>query len=112
MTGHEQILKLRRAGRSPRTVWVNDFLCAVFGGNSVAMAAADVPEQQDWRFVVGLTVVVSSQSPERMARITAACGQFASRVIANLHGAQPTPYGMSYPILQITDTAGVFTWPA
>lgn len=106
MTGQEKIIALRRSGKSPRTVWVNDFASHTFGGNTVSLTPADVPEQQDWRFVVGLTVVISSENQERMARIAAACAQFAKRVIANLH-ATGNPQ-----LLQVTDTEGALTWPA
>lgn len=112
MTGQETILSLRRSGRSPRTVWVNDFLCAAVDGVTVSLSPADVPEQQDWRFVFGLTVVVSAYSDERAVRIAAACGQFAKRVIANLHDPVSVTYGHTFPILSVTDTAGVLTWPA
>ena len=113
MTGHEQILAMRRAGQSPRTVWVDDF-ASTPDGLTVSLAPRDVPEQQDWRFLVGLTVLVTAHDEARMARIATACKTFARRVIANLHAAEPVKdaYGFrSFPLLKITDTDGVLTWP-
>lgn len=114
MTGQEQILAMRRAGSSPRTVWIDDgFGTAQPGSLTVRLAPSDVPEQQDWRFLVGLTVLVAAHDEARMVRIAAACKAFARRVIANLHAAEPVTdaYGnRSFPLLKITDTDEVLTW--
>ena len=113
MTGHEQILAMRRAGQSPRTVWIDDF-ASTLDGSTVSLAPSDVPEQQDWRFLVGLTALVAAHDEARMVRIAAACKTFARRVIASLHSAEPVTdaYGRrSFPILKITDTDEVLTWP-
>ena len=115
MTGQEKILALRRTGRSPRTVWVDDFPGNASDGTSVSLAPQDVPEQQDWRFLVGLTVLVSGTCEARLFRIAAACGAFAKRVIVNVHGTEPArgQYGLPIsPLLKITDTDGVLTWQA
>lgn len=113
MTGQEQILTLRRGGRSPRVVFVNDFACRADDGMTVSVAQADVPEQQDWRFLVGLTAVVLGDSTDRVHRIAQACGQFARRVIATVTGpAESGPWGLPvHPVVTTTDTEGVFTWP-
>lgn len=115
MTGQEKILAMRRTGSSPRTVWIDDgFGAGQPSRLTVRLAPNDVPEQQDWRFLVGLTVLVTAHDEARMARIAAACKTFARRVIANLHAAEPVKdaYGFrSFPILKITDTDEVLTWP-
>lgn len=113
MTGQEKILAMRRAGSSPRTVWVDDF-ASTPDGLTVSLAPRDVPEQQDWRFLVGLTVLVSGTCEVRLARIAAACGAFAKRVIVNVHSPEPArgQHGLpTSPLLKITDTDGVLTWP-
>ena len=114
MTGQEQILALRRSGRSPRTVWVHDSLVNLRDGATVCLSPQDMPEQQDWRFLVGLNVLVYCEDESRMQRISAACAHFAKRVIAHLHGAEPVAdcYGYTdYPLLKMTDSLGVLTWP-
>ena len=114
MTGQEQIIALRRSGRSPRTVWVHDYLANLRDGATVCLSPQDVPEQQDWRFLVGLTVLVSGTCEARLARIAAACGAFAKRVIVNVHSPEPVrgQCGLpTFPLLKITDTDGVLTWP-
>ena len=115
MTGQEKILALRRAGRSPRTVWVHDSLVNLRDGATVCLSPQDVPEQQDWRFLVGLNVLVYCEDAARLSRIAAACAPFSKRVIAHLHSAAPVAdrYGRSeFPLLKITDSAEVLTWQA
>lgn len=84
MTGHESILQLRRAGYSPRVVFVNDYPCQTDDGATVSLSKADRPEMLDWRFVVGLTVVAVSDSSERIAAISRAVSGIASRTVASL----------------------------
>ena len=115
MTGQEQILALRRSGRSPRTVWVHDSLVNLRDGATVCLSPQDVPEQQDWRFLAGLNALVYGEDAARLSRIAAACAPFAKRVIAHLHSAAPVAdrYGRSeFPLLKITDSAEVLTWQA
>lgn len=116
MTGQEQVIALRRTGRSPRTVWVYDDVMVDFrDGLTVCLLPQDVPEQQDWRFLIGLNAFISGEDEARLTRITAACTPIAKRVIAHLHSALPNvdDFGReTFPLLKITDTAGVFTWQA
>lgn len=113
MTGQEHILKLRRAGKSPRFVWVQDFPGPVYGAMNVRLSPTDVPEQQDWRFLVGLTAMVEGFDPERVARIAKACAAYARRVVANVNSPIVTPcaYGSGVcKLIQTTDTEGVAAW--
>ena len=85
MTGHENIVVMRRQGFKPAAVWVTDTdarLCmqaakdwhlypAAKTGEfmpEVVISAADVPEQLDLRFLVGLQVHASSHRSEERAR--------------------------------------------
>lgn len=114
MTGQDAILKLRRAGLAPACIWVDDYIHPYAEGGTVCLHPADVPEQQDWRFVVGLPVLIASHQPERLSRIAAAIGEYASRVISNLihtdaqqrdwHG-RPVVH-----VISIADTNKEFTW--
>ena len=113
MTGQEKILALRRSGRAPNRIQINDFGFSVNLGLDVFLLPQDVPEQQDWRFTVGLLVTLSSDSAERMQRIAQSLAPYAKRIIATLHSAVPVVDGYGrkdFPILKITDTAGAMTW--
>ena len=82
MTGQDQIIALRRKGFAPRYVWVSDRPTALLDGATVRLNPQDVPEQQDWRFLVGLTAIVEGAQADRVARIAAAVQPIARRVIA------------------------------
>ena len=103
MTGQDQIIALRRKGFAPRYVWVSDRPAAVLDGATVRLNPADVPEQQDWRFLVGLTALVDGPQADRVARIAAAVQPIARRVIATTCPARD--------VTNITDTEGSLTWP-
>lgn len=103
MTGQDQIIALRRRGFAPRYVWVSDRPTAMLDGVTVRLSPQDVPEQQDWRFLVGLTALVEGAQADRVARITAAVQPIARRVIATTCPARD--------ITNITDTEGSLTWP-
>lgn len=115
MTGQDAILSMRRKGLSPGFVWVDDGAPCMDDGNHVCLEPRDVPEQQDWRFLVGLQVMVAGEDPGRVRRIAQACAEYAKRVIACTHLinreqrdwlGRPTS-----TVVSITDTEGVMTWP-
>ena len=72
----------------------------------------DTPELLDWRFLVGLTVHLSGDDARRLERLTAACMQYAKRVVATLFA--PVEYaGQRYhTVASIADTEGVMVWPS
>lgn len=115
MTGHDAILKLRRAGLAPAAVWVDDYIHPYAENGTVCLSPADVPEQQDWRFAVGLLVLVASHHPERLRRIAASVGEYASRVISSLIEIDPHRCDWigrpAVNVAAITDTKQEFTWP-
>lgn len=115
MTGQEAIISLRRKGLSPRFVWVDDGVPGVSDGVHVALDPRDVPEQQDWRFLVGLQVMVAGENPSRVQRIADACAEYAKRVIASTHSINRDKLDWlgrpAYTVVRITDTQGVLTWP-
>lgn len=115
MTGHDQILTLRRAGLAPAAVWVDDYMHPYVENGTVCLSPADVPEQQDWRFAVGLLVLVASQHPERLRRIAASVGEYASRVISSLIEIDMQRRDWTgRPVVHvnaITDTKQELTWP-
>lgn len=116
MTGQDAILAMRRQGVSPGFVWVDDAPKTVMDDAAhVCLDAHDVPEKQDWRFLVGLQVMVSGEDPTRVKRITDACAEYAKRVIASTHRIDRNKCDWlgrpSSTVVSITDTQGVMTWP-
>lgn len=112
MTGQDAIIAMRRSGKSPRFVWVQDFTAAPCAFLNVSLKPTDLPEQQDWRFLVGLTALVEGFDAARVERIAAACGQYAKRVIANTMVEVPgeTSPWLKFSAIKTTDTEGVMTW--
>lgn len=116
MTGQDAILKLRRAGFAPTCIWVDDYIHPYAGeGTVVCLHPNDIPEMQDWRFCKGIPVLASSSDKDRLARIAAAAGEYASRVIASLtetDSAQRDWLGRTkVNVAAITDTKKEFMWP-
>lgn len=114
MTGHEQVIALRRQGVRPVCLWVSDYAAMSAGdGVTVRLTPQDVPEQLDWRFAVGLTVLVDGHDARRVERIAAACKQFAKRVVATVYGERIDRAGRPYAAVdRINDTEGLLTWPS
>lgn len=113
MKGQASIIDLRRRGFTPDIVRISLDPVPEFLGN-VVFETADVPERQDWRFVVGLTVMVSGQDQGLLGRIAALLGPLAKRVITNLY-RWPVRDSSGLPsvqLLEITDTEGLLTWQA
>lgn len=114
MTGQDAILKLRRAGLAPACIWVDDYIHPYAEGGTVCLQPADVPEQQDWRFTIGLPVIVVSESPERLRRLIAAIGEYASRVIGSVIVIDGPADWLGRPavtVTHITDTKQELAWP-
>ena len=107
MNGHQPILAMRRSGVKPASIWLNDYP-SLDADYSVRIDAADMPESLDLRFVVGTTVIATSDKPARLKRIVNACKQAkAARVISNLF----KPDGKyNVEIVEISDTEGIATW--
>jgi len=103
VTGQDQIIALRRKGFAPRYVWVSDRPSRFLDGSTVRLSPQDVPEQQDWRFLVGLTAIVEGAQADRVARIAAAVQPIARRVITTTCPGRD--------VTNITDTEALLTWP-
>ena len=112
MTGHDAILKVRRQGYAPDLIRIEDQPVRYPDAATVVMAQSDVPELQDWRFTVGLTVIVTSTDADRAARIAASCAAFAKRVITNTLTTKPNHWGHPVAVVgRIDDTQGLMIWP-
>lgn len=107
MKGHEQVIALRRRGVRPACLWVSDYDCLTVGdGLTVSVEQQDTPERIDWRFVVGLTVLLDGFDGDRLMRIAKACGPFAKRIVTTIFCPA------TWRVQSINDTEGVLTWPS
>lgn len=107
MNGNQRILEMRRRGFKPEFVWVSDFHGTVAEYRDDALVVrvnGATPELEDFRFLVGLTVIVEGRDQERVRRLATACAAHARRVIANTMDDQNE-------VVSITDTEGALTWP-
>lgn len=86
MRGHEPILAMRKAGRRPAIVFLNDFPCdtdwSEWGDHATVCVADEVPEALDLRFVVGLTVSILGDTIERVKRLAQACKDAGASTVA------------------------------
>jgi hypothetical protein len=95
MKGHEGVIEMRRAGKRPLMVFINDWPCDVdwfeTGSHAAVCTDGDVIGLLDFRFVVGLQVSISSESEERAKALAESCKQYADVVAAHHHipGAWP-----------------------
>ncbi len=105
MTGQDDIKAMRRAGKKPQYVWVSDFPDCTLDGVTVRVAG-DVPELEDFRFLVGLNVIVEGPDAARVARLVKACEK-AARVIGNV--ILPVDK-WNWTVSQTTDTKGELAW--
>lgn len=112
MTGHQELIAMRRAGLKPAFAWVADFPCKTdwekWGDQPQICVHGDTPELEDFRFLVGVTVIVDGQEPSRVDRIAKACAAHAKRVISNV--SMPD-HQNCLRLTSVTDTDGVLTWP-
>ena len=112
MTGHRELVAMRRAGLKPNYAWIADHPCptdwAKYGDYPQICVDGDTPELEDFRFLVGVTAIVEGQDPIRVARIATACAVHAKRVIANVN-RQVSEYHRE--LISTTDTEEVMTWP-
>jgi hypothetical protein len=69
MKGHETLLQLRKAGRAPKIVFVNDYPCKTdwfhWGDHATVCVAGDGLESIDFRFAKGLTLSISAINKTR-----------------------------------------------
>lgn len=112
MKGHRELIAMRRQGFKPAAVWISDDRCPIdwarWGDHPQICVAGDTPELEDFRFLVGIELVmVDGCDAQRVDRIAKACKVHAKRVIANTF--QTTTTGLQ--LVSIADTAEVMTWP-
>lgn len=90
MRGHEKLIAMRRHGKRPAIVFVNDFLCPTdwfeTGGRHVTVSVAgDALHRADLRFLVGLTVSATSYDEARAKALMQACQRAGAAVVGAGH---------------------------
>lgn len=89
MRGHERIIALRKSGRKPEWVFINDWPCATdwadFGDFATVCTDGDVIARLDLRFVVGLKVNISADTEERAKALFDAAKSFGAHLVAACH---------------------------
>ena len=100
MRGHEPIIAMRQGGTKPTIVFINDFPCAAsrdwqnpgdkYGetwpaDHATVSTDGDQLSSLDLRFVVGLTVSISSHSEGRAKALFAKAKWFGAATVAATH---------------------------
>ena len=88
MRGHHELIEMRKQGKAPRYVFINDYHCRTDWfenpGDAVTICTeGDDVKTLDMRFLVGLTVLVSSGSEKRARGLLDACKRYAGVVAAH-----------------------------
>ena len=96
MRGHEYLIELRKAGKRPASVFINDFHCKTdwpdWGDQATVCVDGDQLSSLDLRFVVGMVAHVSSTSEGRAKRIAEICKQSGARIVGAVHGIPQPGY--------------------
>ena len=89
MRGHEKLIDMRRAGKTPRHVFVNDYPCSTdwfeTDDHVTLCTAGDDTALLDLRCLVGLTVSVSSPSEARAKALAESCKAAGAAIVAACH---------------------------
>ena len=89
MRGHYQLLALRRAGKAPRIVFVDDYPCDTdwhtTGDQVTLCTAGDSVPLLDLRCLVGLRVSISSPSESRAKALFEHCKAAGAIAVAACH---------------------------
>lgn len=95
MRGHEPIVQMRRAGKRPGVVFINDWPCrtdwAKQGEHATVCTDGDDIELLDLRYLLGLRVSVSSASEARAKALFEACKQAGAQTVLAVHVKEGLP---------------------
>lgn len=87
MRGHEAIIDMRKQGRRPAVVFLNDYPCAAelewssYSEHATVEVCGDQPELLDLRFVIGMRVSISAETVDRAKRFMEACKQAGAALV-------------------------------
>jgi hypothetical protein len=90
MKGHERLIDMRRAGKAPRFVFINDYPCKTDWfenpGDAVTVCThGDSVELIDLRFLVGLKVSISGEDEARVKKLYERCKASGVGMVAACH---------------------------
>jgi hypothetical protein len=100
MRGHEAIIVMRKSGRAPKVVFINDYPCQTaldwqnpgdpYGeewpvDHATVSTAGDPLSSLDLRFLVGLMVIISSESEARAKALFAKAIAVGARTVSAHH---------------------------
>ena len=100
MRGHEKLIDMRRAGKTPRHVFVNDYPCSTdwfeTGDHVTLCADGDAISLLDLRCLFGLNVSISSPDEARAKALAERCKASGAATVAACH-VQPekSPFDQS-----------------
>lgn len=121
MRGHQDLIAMRRRGYVPHVVFIDIGQDRLWDGwvertpwsAHLCVGESEQPSRADLRCVVGLTVSVHGEDAARVHALRDACIEArAARVIATV--SRCTHDVLKYERFEcseVTDTAGVMTWP-
>lgn len=89
MRGHENIIRLRQAGKRPAFVFINDWPCQTdwfeTGEHATVCTAGEAVEALDLRFLTGLRVSISSHQENRAKALFEACKAIGVLSVGAVH---------------------------
>ena len=89
MRGHENIIRMRQAGKRPAFVFVNDWPCDTewfeTGEHVTVCTDGDPMSSLDLRFLIGLRVSVSAHTEERAKALFEACKDAGVEMVGAVH---------------------------
>lgn len=89
MRGHEKLIEMRRAGKVPQIVFVNDYPCKTdwfeTGEHVTLCTAGDSITLLDLRCLVGLRVSISSPNESRAKALAEHCKAAGAATVAACH---------------------------
>ena len=90
MKGHEGIIQMRIKGQAPELVYLDDYETSLtdwreLGTTPVVSLNNEAPEALDLRFLVGLSVSVTSRSEDRAKRLFNACKAAGAKWVGASH---------------------------
>ena len=95
MRGHENVIRLRQAGKRPAFVFVNDWPCQTdwfeTGEHATVCTSGDSIETLDLRFLVGLRVSVSASTEGRAKALFEACKVAGVETVGAVHVQEGKP---------------------
>ena len=96
MRGHEQLIAMRKAGKAPKFVFLNDYPCKTdwfeTGDHVTISTHGERLESLDLRFLVGMAVSVSSCQENRAKALFNACKRVSCKVVAACHVQEGVPH--------------------